>query len=80
MKTKLSAIPVGTRYGRLTLVAHLPPPKYGRKQAQARWRCECGTEKTIRSTYVVNGHSRSCGCVGNREVRAMNSALGNGVW
>lgn len=32
------------------------------------WKCDCycGKEVTIRETYILNGHTKSCGCEGSR--------------
>src|SRR5882762_3300372 len=34
-------------------------------------RCECGTEKGITSSVLLNGSSRSCGCKRNKKLRDM---------
>lgn len=72
---KLKAIAVGTSFGRLTLLEHLPPPKYGAKNHRGRFRCECGQERTIRISDVINGRSRSCGCYAKQVQRAANAAV-----
>lgn len=74
---KLRDMPIGTRYGQLTLLRHLPPPKYGAPQPQGWWRCDCGKEKMIRIVYVKSGHSRSCGCASQKAMRGMQAALSN---
>ena len=50
----------GMVYGRLTVLRRAEPTKDGR----SRWlcRCECGTEKAIRTTKLTSGSTVSCGC------------------
>ena len=49
----------GMVYGRLTVLRRAEPTKDGR----SRWlcRCECGTEKAIRTTKLTSGSTVSCG-------------------
>lgn len=54
-------IPLGTRFGRLTVLRQAPSQPYiGR-----RWECvcDCGTIKIFHSRYLRGGNSRSCGCL-----------------
>lgn len=51
---------VGQRFGRL-LVAAKGEPKNNRSQYVCK--CDCGTEKTIPSAYLLHGNVRSCGCL-----------------
>jgi hypothetical protein len=55
----------GHRYGRWTVIK-----ESGRKFGGSTWlcRCECGTEKVMRSNALRTGSSTSCGCY-NLEVR-----------
>lgn len=51
------------RFGRLEVISELPDrtiPKH------PRWfcRCDCGVEKWVESAYLLNGHTKSCGCLG----------------
>lgn len=48
------------RFGRLAIVALGPPNQHG----QTMWlcQCDCGIRKLIRSSTLINGRSRSCGC------------------
>lgn len=50
----------GRTFGRLTVV-RLDVSHAGKNP---RWlcRCECGTEKSIRASSLIRGHSQSCGC------------------
>lgn len=51
----------GKRFGRLIAVR----PNGKSKNRQTTWlcKCDCGKEKTIVRSSIVNGHSRSCGCL-----------------
>lgn len=70
------------RYGRLTLVREVPPPKFNRGE-RGKWalfRCDCGKEKTVRLTVVVNGHTRSCGCAAKESFRRqVNAGIKEGL-
>lgn len=51
-----------SRYGRLTVIAN----------AKGGWlcRCDCGTEKIVRSQALTTGATKSCGCANLERVRA----------
>lgn len=57
----------GCVFGRLVVVSLVLTPRPG-----AYWdcRCACGTHKTIRAQSLVQGATRSCGCL-NNETRAL---------
>ena len=48
------------KFGRLTAKEIAGKDKMG-----ILWRCqcECGGEKTVAATYLLNGHTKSCGCI-----------------
>lgn len=50
----------GRKFGRLTVISHAGATK----QAKAKWNCicECGTEKAVVGSALVNGSLISCGC------------------
>ena len=56
---------IGNRYGKLVVVdladPHIKPDGYHRK----RWtcRCDCGNTVTVEADNLLNGHTRSCGCL-----------------
>lgn len=68
----------GEKRGRLTLVRRCAPPKFSRragsKESWGVFRCDCGKQKALRVTAVVNGHSRSCGCAPMETIRRLNNA------
>lgn len=53
-----SKIKIGDRYGKLTVVEQVENP------GMSKWRCvcDCGTEKVVFGTNLVNGRTKSCGC------------------
>lgn len=51
---------VGQTYGKLTVVKSTRRAKWSK---QMYWcKCECGTEKEVSRTSLLNGSTRSCGC------------------
>jgi hypothetical protein len=56
----------GQRFGRLFVLRFTEI-----KDRSAHWlcRCDCGAEREIRSSYLLSGHSKSCGCL-SRELLA----------
>ena len=64
----------GARFGRWTAMT----PTLSRKPG-TRWlcRCECGVEKTVLSTNLIQGYSQSCGCL-QRELLAQTRWTGCG--
>ena len=55
----------GKEYGWLTFLHHVEDyvsPKSGKSNAQGKFRCRCGREKTIRLYSVKNGNTLACGC------------------
>jgi hypothetical protein len=56
----------GQKIGRLTAI------KYSHKKASNKYwtfRCNCGRLTTTRLTMVLNGHTRSCGCLRSEMAR-----------
>jgi hypothetical protein len=54
----------GNQFGRLT-VLHEVEPERVRERVHRRWRCqcECGNEKTLYQQNLLQGLSKSCGCL-----------------
>lgn len=57
----------GQVFGRLTAICALAPNK---KHQTWMFRCECGTEKPIRVSHVVNGCVISCSCLQGKKSAA----------
>lgn len=51
---------VGMRFGMLTVLAYA-----GKENGMHRWhcRCDCGKETVVRESYLLSGHTKSCGCL-----------------
>lgn len=54
-------VEAGARYGRLTVLE-----RTNGHQSLAPVRCECGTEKGVKVTNLLNGSTKSCGCARTR--------------
>jgi hypothetical protein len=60
-KRKNNPILIGKRFGRWLVLGDCKAQKPG----QYYWlcQCDCGTKKQVREFYLLNGASKSCGCV-----------------
>jgi hypothetical protein len=73
----------GQRFGRLVALHRCPRSSH--KGSHWRCLCDCGTEKDIHQTSLLNGQSQSCGCL-RRELRKIAAEHGVrklpefGVW
>lgn len=58
----------GCSFGRLTVVSRAANKSYS---TGAVWscRCECGAVVTVISSYLVNGNTKSCGCLRRESAR-----------
>ena len=58
----------GKVFGRLTVISQAASDKCG----HARWlcQCECGKEKIISSSSLIEGSTQSCGCLRNERLTA----------
>lgn len=59
----------GQRFGRLTVIKRDEDrvDKRGRHTAMWVCKCECGTVKTVAGGHLKSGHTKSCGCWGQRD-------------
>lgn len=50
---------VGQKFGKLTVIKYVGRNKHG-----VNWlcKCDCGNFKEIRESYLLSGHTKSCGC------------------
>ena len=56
---------VGEKYNRITLLEEVEPhiTPCGTKQRRVKCLCECGREFVARLYYILNEHTKSCGCL-----------------
>lgn len=59
----------GQKYGRLTVIERADDyiSKKGQKARQWRCKCDCGNYVVVRSQYLRNGHTKSCGCIASED-------------
>jgi hypothetical protein len=57
----MSRVRVGMNFGRLTIAERLPNAQSG----HAKWlcKCACGQEKSVYSSALLRGATKSCGCL-----------------
>ena len=60
----------GQRFSRLTVMSRAQ----NSKSNQTQWlcKCDCGRETVVRSSSLLNGHTKSCGCYSD-EIRKINT-------
>ncbi len=52
---------IGDRFGRMVVLAFVTADAHGNPRALLR--CDCGATKTARRRHVLDGKTRSCGCL-----------------
>lgn len=57
----------GQTFGRWTILETIPKYKNGRTYCLCR--CECGTEKYVVRYSLLNGDSKSCGCLAKEQIQ-----------
>lgn len=64
----------GERYGRLVAVS-LHPERFG-VEGQRKWlcQCDCGNTALVASRQLIQGRTRSCGCLSSETTAARNKA------
>lgn len=65
----------GQRFNRWTVIRR----SENTPQGQARWlcRCDCGTQRTLKSIVIRRGASRSCGCLQSETTTARSTKHGH---
>lgn len=53
-------IPIGTKFGKLIVIADAGMKKYNKHFSTCQ--CECGNIIDVANTHLKNGHTKSCGC------------------
>ncbi|MBS1863036.1 MAG: hypothetical protein JSS68_15145 [Actinobacteria bacterium] len=75
-------VSAGERFGRLEVISEIAERSRGGHR-QFLVKCDCGNVLTVRAVRLVNGHTRSCGCL-RRETTAItgraNKGEGSGNW
>lgn len=65
--TQRIPLTIGARYNRFTVLEEVSRTEGGAVKPRPVWyakvRCQCGTEREIRSCHVRTGRIRSCGCL-----------------
>lgn len=64
-------IPIGARYGRLTVLQVIPGKKISPHRS-CLCRCDCGKETVVRTQHLLSGDTKSCGCF-SRELPGMRA-------
>jgi hypothetical protein len=70
---KANSFQVGSRYNRWTVLDSVHQiQRFGNSNRPARCfkcKCDCGTEKWVRGDYLINGRSKSCGCLRSEQAK-----------
>lgn len=55
----------GNQYGWLTVLRRADVQQLGKNNNRTYWEClcDCGTNTIVQTDHLVNGHTRSCGCM-----------------
>ncbi len=66
---------VDNKFGRLLVIGRMPNDKWG----SHRWlcKCDCKNEKIIRGSDLLNGSTKSCGCLCREKVVERSTKHGN---
>lgn len=67
----------GQRFDRLVVIKQVEKPE-GRKQKGVYWlcQCDCGNTCIIKGQLLINGKTRSCGCLGHENMLEQGKKLG----
>ena len=63
--SKYLDLPIGSKYGLLTILERAPDRTLpsGRHRGQYRCLCDCGNEAVVDAAYLKSGTTKSCGCL-----------------
>lgn len=56
---------IGERFGQLTVIDAFREEFNGRRRGFFTFKCDCGTVKTVMAHNLLNGRTKSCGCLTN---------------
>lgn len=71
-------IPLGTKFGKLTVIEDLGYRKQNSRDKQIRWykcKCDCGNIIEVLGNNLKTGGSQSCGCVHSRGEKIIQDIL-----
>lgn len=54
---------VGRRFGKLTVTSAAPLSRFYKKPTRWICKCDCGNVVNIRTSYLLHGDRKSCGCL-----------------
>lgn len=69
---------VGKRFGRLLVISETEN-KDGSGRRKVLCQCDCGKQKTTVTTHLVDGHTKSCGCLQKERASSANTTHGAAV-
>lgn len=71
---KYTDIEPKSKFDYWTVIKRVEDDKHG--QAQYECKCQCGNKKVVLGKYLVNGTSKSCGCIKNRNFEKVKTLNG----
>jgi len=71
-------IPIGHKFGRLTILSLAGIKKYpsGAKHTLVRCMCDCGKKSTVHLNFLKRGHTNSCGCYQRQRITESHTKHG----
>jgi len=72
-KIDIKAYP-GLKIGKLTLIKRLQLPVNEKPITFYLCKCECGNKTTVARARLLNGHTKSCGCLMNDSIKHVEHA------
>ena len=64
----------GMKFGRLTVIGRVANNAEGRAMWECQ--CECGSKKVVKGKNLINGATKSCGCMLKEHVGNLNHSHG----
>lgn len=69
-KNRLKKDLVGQKFGKLAVVKRVKNSKKG--EIQWLCKCDCGNEKIVANSHLINGNTKSCGCLKTEQIKRMH--------
>jgi len=64
---------IGKKFGRLLVMKKLETEKTGKRyRSQFLCLCNCGSYKVVKRDSLINGHTKSCGCLRREVTKNLN--------